>query len=281
MWTRSSFLTGVAAAAAAGPRDGPGPLEAIERHIGGRLGVFAARSDGAALLSHRASERFPMASTFKLALAMAILHAVERRRLSLNARVRYGRGELLDYSPVTTAHLSLGEMTVAALCAAALQHSDNTAANLLLTQLGGPASVTSFLRAIGDGVTRLDRNEPDVNQATPGDPRDTTTPTAAARDLLQLARGEVLDPAHTALLLSWLRGSTTGGTRIRAGVPSSWIVADKTGTHHTGGNDIALLWRSPTSRPSVLCVYTTGVTIDSSARDRAIADIARLSARLI
>ena len=81
-------------------------------------------------------------------------------------------------------------MTLADLCAAAIDWSDNTAANLILNEIGGPAGLTAFARSLGDETTRLDRNEPTLNEAAPGDPRDTTTPLAMARDLEAVLLGD-------------------------------------------------------------------------------------------
>lgn len=74
-------------------------------------------------------------------------------------------------------------MTVAELSAAAVQYSDNAAANLLLKELGGPAGLTAFMRSIGDTTFRLDRWELELNSAIPGDARDTSSPRAVTESL--------------------------------------------------------------------------------------------------
>jgi len=161
-------------------------------------------------------------------------------------------------------------MTVAELCAAAVQLSDNTAANLLLRSLGGPGAVTRFARSIGDRHTRLDRTEPTLNEATPGDPRDTTTPRAMAQDLNSLLVGSRLKPASRALLKEWMVGCKTGLQKIRSAVPNGYTVGDKTGSgsHHTS-NDIAVIW-PPDRTPWVLTVYLTDVKSDSGDEQAAI-----------
>jgi beta-lactamase class A len=174
----------------------------------------------------------------------------------LDKRIRYGKDDLVTYSPVTEKHLADG-MTNAELCAAAIELSDNVAANLLMKQIGGPAGVTAFARSLGDDTFRLDRWEPDLNSATPGDPRDTTTPVAMMRTLQKLTLGDALAPAQRKLLVDWMLSSPTGAERIRAGVPAGWKVADKTGSgSHGSTNAIAVLY-PPAKAPIVIAVYFT------------------------
>jgi len=171
----------LAAHAAEPPGDTRQRLAAIERASGGRLGVAAIDTGGGASLAYRADERFPMCSTFKLLLVAAVLNRVDGGAERLDREIAFGAAEIQRYAPVTKAHLSEGTMTVEALCATAIEWSDNTAANLLLRTLGGPAGITGYARSLGDPVTRLDRFEPALNEATPGDPRDTTSPAAMLR----------------------------------------------------------------------------------------------------
>src|ERR1017187_5648785 len=151
-------------------------IAALEERDGGRLGVFAIDTADRRRITHRETERFPMCSTFKLLAVAAVLARVDGGREQLDRRISFSKRDLLEYAPVTTAHVHEGSMTVASLCAAAIEWSDNTAANLLLTSIGGPAQVTPYARSIGYSVTRLARNEPSLNSAIPGDVRDTTTP---------------------------------------------------------------------------------------------------------
>ena len=155
-------------------------LAALERAVGGRLGVYALDTGNGARVQHRATEHFPLCSTFKAMLAAAILERSTRESGLLERRLSYGRSDILPNSPITEKHLGQG-MSVSALCAATLQYSDNAAANLLMKMLGGPSAVTAFARTIGDQAFRLDRWETELNSAIPGDPRDTTTPEAMPR----------------------------------------------------------------------------------------------------
>jgi beta-lactamase class A len=255
-------------------------LADLERASGGRLGVAALSAANQVLVSYRANERFPFCSTFKAMLAGAILHRSATDQGLLAERIRYTNTQLVTHSPITEKHVGDG-MTVAELCAATIQTSDNTAANLLIARLGGPDAVTDFARSVGDTQFRLDRWETALNTAIPGDVRDTTTPGAMAHSLRRLALGEALTPPARTQLNDWLRGSTTGATRIRAGVPADWQVGDKTGTGGYGTtNDIAVLW-PPGKPPVVLTVYFTQPNRHAAARNDVIAEAARFMAEAI
>lgn len=247
----------------------------IERHVGGRLGVAALDVGTRGRLTYRATERFPMCSTFKWLLAAQVLSLTDAGQEHLSRLIPYAQRDLLDYAPVTRAHASEGRMTLSDLMAAAIQHSDNTAANLLLRVVGGPSSLTAFLRQLGDPVTRLDRLEPELNSAVPGDVRDTTTPSAMVADMEALLTGNHLTRTSRALLLDWLAGNTTGDDRLRAGFPKGWPSGDKTGTGlHGTTNDVAIVWPSP-RRLVLVAAYLTETSADVSACNQALAAIGR------
>ncbi|MGB7479584.1 MAG: class A beta-lactamase, partial [Burkholderiaceae bacterium] len=205
-------------------------LRAIEAASGARLGVALFDSSSGQTHSYRGEERFPLCSTFKLLAAALVLRRVDQGRERLARRVRFSAADLVDYSPVTAGRVGGSGMTLAELCHAAVTRSDNTAGNLLLQSFGGPLQLTAFTRALGDPATRLDRIEPDLNEAAPGDPRDTTTPDGMLASLRQLLLGEALSANSRRQLLDWLLADQTGGTRLRARLPAGWRVADKTGT---------------------------------------------------
>ena len=266
--TRRQLLLGVASAAAGcATARAPGlatgsasarPLADIEASVGGRLGLFALDTGTNRTLAHRADERFAMCSTFKWVLAAAILSEVDRGRLSLDERVPYGPRDVLEYAPVTRAHVADGWMTVGALAAAAVTLSDNTAANLLLPKLGGPAGLTAFVRACGDQVTRLDRDEPTLNSNLPGDLRDTTTPRAMVGLMRRLlCDGGALTAGSRDRLLGWLRDCQTCARRLRAGLPATWVVGDKTGSGRSNAvNDVAIAV-PPGRAPILIACYTS------------------------
>ncbi|MYN26814.1 class A beta-lactamase [Duganella levis] len=250
-----------------------GLLARLEKESGGRLGVAAFNTADGRQLLHRADERFPLCSTFKMMLAAAVL---ARDPSLLEKRIRYEKSDLVPHSPVTGKRVAEG-MTVEALCEATLQYSDNTAANLLMKQIGGPAAVTAYARSIGDSEFRLDRWETELNSAIPGDVRDTTTPQAMAKSLQKLVMGEALPLHCRRQLKDWMIGNTTGATRIRAGVPAGWIVADKTGAGDYGTvNDIAVIW--PPGRPPILlAVYVTLPGKDDKARVELHGEVAKVA----
>ena len=289
--SRRSFLAGLAATAAsvrakaapssAGERLGLASkrLAEIEAREGGRLGVFVRDAGTGSTLEHRADELFPMCSTFKLLAAAATLKRVDEGAERLDRRIAYGPGDLLGYAPIAKAHAAEGAMTLAALCAAAIDWSDNTAANLVLQAIGGPAGFTQFARSLGDKVTRLDRNEPSLNEATPGDPRDTTSPRAMAEDMRRVLLGDTLSEASRRQLKSWLADDKVGDKRLRAGLPSSWRIGDKTGSgDHGTANTIAII-RPPDQAPIIATVYYTESFAPMDARNAIHKEIGGLIAQ--
>jgi beta-lactamase class A len=279
-WLAAAVSIPFASACMSSPADGSAAsrLKALEDASNGRLGVSALNTADGARIDYRADERFPFCSTFKVVLSSAILTRSARDEGLLARRIRYAQSDIIANSPVTGKHVADG-MTVGELCAAALQYSDNAAANLLIRLLGeSPADVTAYARSIGDTEFRLDRMETELNTAIPGDPRDTTTPAAMALTLQRLALGNALGVAQRDQLQAWMRANTTGDKRIRAGVPRDWQVADKTGTGDYGtSNDIAVLW-PPARPPIVLVIYFTQREQDAKARDDVLASAAKIVA---
>jgi beta-lactamase class A len=250
----------------------------LERRSSGRLGVAILDTGSDRWLTHRANERFPMCSTFKALAVAAVLARVDAGRERLDRWVRFGRADLLPYAPITTARICQGGMTLGDLCAAAAAVSDNTAANLLVASLGGPGAVTAYARALGDGVTRLDRTEPALNEALRGDIRDTTTPAAMALDLRALLVGTALSAASRDRLVAWMVAATTGAKRIRAGLPAGWRAGDKTGSGRDGAtNDVAILW-PPGRKPILVAAYLCETAVGLQKRESVLADIGRIAA---
>lgn len=286
MLTRRSFagfsfvsLTGVgvrstAAAAESGLASLGESLAKIETESGGRLGVAVLDTGSGALVGHRTNERFPMCSTFKALAAAAILARVDAGEEQLTRRIAVEQKDILAYAPVTRQHVGQ-DMSIAQLCEAMVTLSDNSAANLLLASLGGPSAVTNLARSLGDHITRLDRIEPELNEATPGDARDTTTPAAMAKNLGALATGKALSAGSRDQLILWLVGCKTGDARLRAGLPKSWRVGDKTGGgDHGSTNDVAVLW--PDNRPALIVAsYLTETAAPDDKRNATHAEVGR------
>jgi beta-lactamase class A len=216
-----------------------------------------------------------MCSTFKFLAAAAVLKRVDEKQEKVNRFIRYNAKDILEHAPVTKAHLKDGGMTLCALCAAAIEQSDNTAGNLLLDAIGGPAELTNFVRSIGDETTRLDRKEPELNSAIPGDDRDTTSPAAMCADMQRLLLGNVLSESSRHQLEDWLQHNQTGTLMIRAGVAKTWTVGDKTGRCGNGAtNDVAII--SPPGRsPIIVAIYSIGSTSFADDRSAIVAEAAR------
>lgn len=279
----SSLVCSVLLAANIAPKEksAAAHISAIETRIGGRIGVAALDTSNSKRIDYRPKERFPMCSTFKFLAAAAVLKHVDEQKEKLDRFVSYGPKDILEYAPVTKEHLKEGGMTLGALCEAAIELSDNTAGNLLLNAIGGPAGLTNFVRTLGDQMTRLDRIEPELNSAIPGDERDTTTPAVMCTDMQRLLLSDALSGASRRQLEDWLQRNETGGLTIRAGVPKNWIVGDKTGRGSNGAmNDIAIL-RPPGRAPILLAIYSVGSTAAPNDRAAAIAEVAKIVAEFL
>ncbi|MEI2736480.1 MAG: class A beta-lactamase [Rhodoblastus sp.] len=269
-------LIGAAVLARAGAHSSPErAIAEIEARVGARLGVAMRDTASGAELRYRADERFPITSTFKLLAGAAVLARVDAGRDSLDRRVRFAKSDIVAYSPATERHADGEGMTLAEICDAAITLSDNTAGNLLLAAIGGPDGLTQYARALGDMVTRLDRIETDLNEARPGDVRDTTSPAAMLGNLEKLLVGEALSSASRQRLTNWMIANKTGDTRLRAGVPDGWRVGDKTGAGGNGSNnDIAIVW-PPGGKPILIAAYLTECARSVDERNAALADVAR------
>ncbi|MFI1864713.1 class A beta-lactamase [Streptomyces jumonjinensis] len=244
-------------------------LAALERKHGARLGVYALATGTGATVAYRADERFAFCSTFKTLAVAAVLHRNPLSRLS--ERVTFTQADVNSISPITRDHIGTG-MTIRQLCDAAIRHSDGTAGNLLMRDIGGPARLTAYLRGLGDTVSRMDHYEPELNRVPPRDPRDTTTPRAIGGDYRRLVLDDALSADKRALLKDWLERNTTGDKRIRAGVPRAWTVADKTGTSRYGrANDIAVVW-PPGQAPLVVAIMSDRPGQDTPPKETLIAE---------
>lgn len=295
---RRGFVAGAAVFAIAGPvlaaqsGEARAPLAALRDRLGpgGRLGVAA--TNGPRSLALDADERFALCSTFKMPLAAAILVGVQEERWALADEIPFGEADLLEYAPFVRRHLARGRLSVEELCRAAVTVSDNSAANLLLARLGGPEALTESIRRWGDRVTRLDRLEPELNSNLPGDPRDTTTPSAmlglmrtllfadrmpSIRDLPNSPSGpSPLYHANRIKLANWMASATTGRERLRAGFPEGWPVGDKTGSGANGANNDIAFALPPGESPILVASYISGGDAPHAVRHAVHAEVARI-----
>jgi beta-lactamase class A len=253
----------------------------IETRLGARLGATIIDTHTGKRWTHRSDERFPLTSTFKAFACAGLLARVDAGEEDPNRLVVFQKSDLVSYSPVTEKRVGSEGMTLSELCEAATSLSDNSAGNMVLDSLGGPAGFTKFMRSIGDDVTRLDRKETGLNEAVPGDSRDTTTPNAIARTLQNLILGDKLSLHSRHQLENWLVSNQVGGPLLRAGLPEDWRIADRTGAGGHGSRSIVAVVWPPQQKPLVVAIYITGTEASIDDRNAAIAEIGRTLAKIL
>lgn len=248
-------------------------VRAVEQRLDARVGVALYDSATGETWDYQGDDRFPITSTFKTLACAALLSRAEKGVENLDRRVTFGKDDLVTYSPVTETRTGEPGMTLEELCEATMATSDNSAANFVLDALGGPDGVTGFVRDLGDTITRLDRTETTLNEATPGDPRDTTTPNAMVNNLRKLVLGDTLSDGSRDTLVSWLKGNRVSDNLLRAAIPQDWKIGDRSGAGGYGSRSItAVLW-PPNREPLVLAIYITETEATFDERNGAIADI--------
>ncbi|MGA4879668.1 class A beta-lactamase [Streptomyces lydicamycinicus] len=272
----ASSPTTKAAHAGATPKSSAQAFKELERKFDARLGVYAINTGTGREITYHQDERFAHASTFKALAAGAVLQKYSLP--GMDKVITYSRDDLVSNSPITEKHVDTG-MTLRALCDAAVRYSDNTAANLLLDSIGGPKGLDAVLEKLGDHTTRMVRHEPELNDWAPNDTRDTTTPRAFAKDLRTFVLGDTLPRRERAQLTKWLQTNTTGAKLIKAGMPKTWLVGDKTGAGSTYGtrNDIAVVW-PPHAAPIVVAIMSNRTQKDAKYDDALVAGAASVVA---
>lgn len=247
-----------------------------EQQLGARIGVAVVDSASGDTASYRGDERFPLNSTVKTLLCGALLHQVDNGELTLADTTQFPRSALVTYSPVTEKFVAPARINWQQLCSAAISYSDNTAANLVAKKVGGPAGVTRFLAMLGDTVTHIDRYEPELNSAIPGDVRDTTTPLAVSRTLQKLTLGTALQPASRAQLIQWMRDDKVADALLRSVLPAGWTIADKTGAGDFGSRSIvSIIWPENKS-PRLVIIYITQTKATLKQSNEAIASLGKV-----
>lgn len=247
-------------------------LTIIESKIAGRLGVSILNTETVKLWSYNGNQRFPLMSTFKVLACAKMLKDISEGRLNKNASSLIKPENIVSWSPVTKKLINK-KISVFNACKATMLTSDNTAANIALEHIGEPKGLTQFLRRIGDNVTRLDRIEPELNNAEIGDPRDTTTPDAMVNTFYRLAYGNILKPEDQNLLRQWMQKNKISGSLLRSVLPEGWKIADRTGAGNNGSRAIvASIWKEGRS-PIIVGVYLTETSLSLKERNRVIADV--------
>lgn len=246
----------------------------IEGQLGARVGLAVFEPATGRWSSYNADERFPMVSTFKVLACAALLASDVPDAPTMTV------GTLQEYSPVTQ-HLVGQKVSPYQLCEATMRTSDNTAANLVLEAIGGPQAVTRFVQSHGDRTTRLDRWEPELNEGTPGDARDTTTPQAFVETLNALILGDVLSAADRKTLLDWMKSNEVADPLLRAGIPSDWIIGDRTGAGGYGTRGIVAVMWPESEAPIVAAIFLTETRATLDQRNAAIAELGRVLAEKV
>ncbi|WP_313669081.1 class A beta-lactamase [Atlantibacter sp.] len=248
-------------------------LQQQEKQLNARIGMAVVNAQGESVFGYRQDERFPLTSTFKTLACAALLERLQKDGGSLDQQVTIQPDELLDYAPITKNYLAPAPLSLRTLCAAAVSYSDNTAGNRILAYLGGPQAITQFMRRLGDNVTRLDRTEPTLNEAMPGDARDTSSPKSMAAGLQKILTSNTLTPANRATLDSWMREDKVGDALLRATLPQGWSIADKTGAGGHGSRAIIAAVYPPQQAPFYVAIYITRTEATMPMTNTAIAQI--------
>jgi beta-lactamase class A len=239
-------------------------IGALERRHNALIGVYAVNLDTDRVVAHRPQDSFAMCSTFKTYAAARVLQMAERGELTLDRAVTIEQSDIVMNSPITETRVGQN-MTLAELCQAALQRSDNAAGNWLLRVIGGPSRITDFARSIGDDRSQLDRWELELNAAVPGDPRDTSSPEALASGYRALLVGDALAPPQRTQLEEWMRANQTSS--MRAGLPPGWTSSDKTGSGDYGStNDVGVAF-GPDGQRLLLAFMTRSTADDPKAQN--------------
>ncbi len=249
-------------------------IAAVERGAGGPIGIALLDMHTGERFHHRAGDRFPLCSTFKLLLAARLLHGADKGDWAMSDRLPIAKTDMLFNAPFTEKRIG-GSASLLELAEAMAVVSDNPAANIGLTRVGGPAALTRWLRAIGDQTTRLDRNEPEMNNETPGDPRDTTTPAAMLASSRALVEGRILSPAARRTLFSWMQASRTADTMIRAALPPGWQEANKTGAGSWRARNIVSVIIPPGRKPIWVAAYLFAAKSELAERNRQFVPLGR------
>lgn len=247
-------------------------ISAIEKRIDGRIGVAVLNASDDQIWHYKGNQKFPLLSTFKTLACSKMLKMVEDDQLNINNETVVETNSLVVWSPVTK-DLVGKAITLGKACEATMLTSDNTAANIVLAHIGGPSAITNFMRSVGDMDTRLDRIEPDLNEATQGDVRDTTTPRAMVNSLRQIIFGGTISQKASDQLTTWMQKNTISDALLRSVLPEGWYIGDRTGAGENGSRAItAIIW-SESHSPMIVAIYITETELTLSERNHVIAEV--------
>lgn len=246
----------------------------LEKQTHGKIGVAVLNTKNMRHWSYRGNERFALMSTFKTLACAKMLADSEHQLLNKQQAVLIDKTKMITWSPITEKFIGK-KMTLEKLCKAAMLKSDNTAINLVLSHIGGPAAITEFLEQNGDFITRIDRKEPELNSAIVNDPRDTSTPLTMVNTLYKLLYGNVLSEASKIQLKNWMLNNQVSDTLLRSILPSNFLIADRSGAGNNGSRGItAVIWNKET-KPIIVSIYLTQTQLTINERDKVIVEIGK------
>jgi beta-lactamase class A len=247
----------------------------------GRIGVAAIDLVTGQEVAVLGDQRFPMASTSKIAIAATFLEGVDQGRYSLTTE--YPLLIPVSSRPFSSAVAPVrqGEyMSARQLIDLMITRSSNTATDALLKAVGGPAAVNDWARRAGIAnfnltrdIATLVRDDGEFDPAVHIDNRDSVTPYDMARMLAGLYQGKWLSPASRNLLISTMENCRTGTRRIPAQLPGDVTVAHKTGSLNNTSSDVGII-TGPDGHAIAVAIYVTGQGARGNREER-IAMIAR------
>lgn len=244
----------------------------VEQSLNAQVGVAILNTETGEHWDHNGNERFPLTSTFKTIACAKLLYDFDSGKIPLDTKVQVKSTDLVTYSPIIEKHVG-SEVTLTDACHAAMTMSDNTAANIIIKAVGGPKSITNFVKGIGDTQTRLDRMEPDLNEGLLNDPRDTTTPKAIANTLNKLLFGSTLSDSSKDQLKVWMVNNQVTGNLLRSVLPSDLKIADRSGAGGFGARSItAIVWNEQQA-PIIISIFIAQTEASMEQRNTAIVNI--------
>jgi len=221
---------------------------------GWNIGVSVIENSSNNVYSINGDERFSTNSTVKALACAIVLSEVDKNAVSLNDAMMINEQDVVSHSPVMKEFIGK-KVTLADACKATMTYSDNTAANFAIKKSGGPEGITSFLRSIGDDITRADRYEPDLNTNPEGDLRDTSTANTMAANFNKLLLGNILSTQSKEQLKNWMMGNKVADNMLRLVLPTGWEIADRTGANSYGARGIISMVWSESQQPLIISIY--------------------------
>lgn len=249
-------------------------IEQIENEYNTKVGIYGINTENGKAYQHNADERFTFASTYKAIASGILLNKVAPSEL--NKKVEINESEIVANSPVTEQYIGK-TMSLKALIKASMLQSDNTANNKIMQELGGINGLKHELVQLGDDVSEPQRLEPELNYFDPNSKADTTTPRAAAQTLNSILTSNEMNESNLSLLKQTMIENKTGDTLIKAGMPNSYTVGDKSGQALTYAtrNDLAFIYPKGQDKPIILAIYSKQDQKDAKPNDKVISDSAR------